>query len=118
MHAIDSLQGLPGDSRNLWINKAGLLSGGTRKEDDTWTSDFISLNRYLGNERGQFHLDSRNFAYSSGKFKLRGTKLTAELSIGSDSPVEASIDLALVLRVNEKGQFVFISPCVYYKSIP
>lgn len=107
------MQGLPGDSSELYINGMGTLSGGTRKKDRSWTRDSISLNAFLGNDRGQFSLDSRNFSNSGSNYKLRGTKLTAKLDNGSRWPSDASLELSLVLRV-EDGKFVFISKFVYY----
>lgn len=108
------MEGLPGDSSELYINGLGTLAGGTRKKDRSWTRDSINLNSFLGNDRGQFSLDSRNFSNSGSNYKLRGTRLTAKLENGSNWPLDASLELSLVLRVNENGKFVFISKFVYY----
>ncbi|KDR79182.1 hypothetical protein GALMADRAFT_277685 [Galerina marginata CBS 339.88] len=105
---LESLTGLPGDSRNLWISPIGLLQGETKKKNGSWTTDSINLNSYLGNDRGRFVLNDRRFSNSASDFRLEGTRLKVKLSSGSSDPSEDSLELSLVLRVVD-GKFEFIT---------
>jgi len=107
------MTGLPGDSRNLWISGTGLLQGETKKKNGSWTSDSINLDAYLGTDRDRFVLNSRRFSHSASDFRLEGTRLKAMLNNGSSDRSEVSLELSLVLRV-EDGKFAFISEYAHY----
>ena len=104
--------GLVSKSRNLYV-KGGTLYGETKK-GGFWTSDSMSLDLYMGNDKGKFNLDQHSFAWSASGFKMKGTTLWASLNNGSSWPTEASLDLSLVLNVDKNGKLVFISQLVYF----
>jgi CVNH domain len=107
------------NSKNLRIDAWGRLSGETKQGDGSWaTHSKIDVNEKLGNDDGQFmFVESMHTGFkihNARDLKLEGTILRAQLKNCSGAFVEASIDLARVIKVMPvDGEFAFISKCVY-----
>jgi hypothetical protein len=111
------MMSLAPNSRNLRIDAGGRLSGETKRGDGSWvTHSKIDVNEKLGNDDGQFMFVQNKYSGfntdNARDLKLEGTTLRAQLKNRSRIFVEASIDLAGVIKVMD-GEFTFMSKCVY-----